>query len=87
MYESMPGSYEVPRLLVHNGIGRVLLDPVARYAIGSEGAVELLSVPDYDGTPIFREGGRWSFSADDEAGAEGWSEQAFARAVSRAAKM
>lgn len=92
MYESALGSYEVPRLLLHNGIGRVLLDPIARYVSGGEGAVEVLSVPDYDGTPLVREEGRWAFHRGDglpgdEAGPEAWSESSFARAVDRAARM
>jgi hypothetical protein len=80
MYESTLGSYELPRLLIHNGIGRVLLDPVARDVVGvAGGAVELLSVPDYDGRPIFRDESGWILEQNDES--KSWCEEVFVQAV------
>ena len=88
MYESALGSYELPRLLIHNGVGRVLLDPVARDVPGCDGAVDLLSVPDYDGLLITRSWEAWSFhDGDATAAGQPWSEEAFAQAVDRTAKM
>lgn len=88
LYESMLGSYEVPRLLVHNEIGRVLLDPVARHVPGCDGAVDLLSVPDYDGLLITRSWSDWMFNDGDATKAgQRWSEESFVRAVDRMAKM
>ena len=88
IYEPELGSYELSRILIDTGNGRVLLDPVARYVSGLEGgAVDLLSVPDYDGWLIAREWGKWSFYDGDEmVGGKAWAEETFARAVDRMAK-
>jgi len=42
------GSYEAPALLMQKETTRVLLDPVARFAPGADGVVDLYLMPAYD---------------------------------------
>jgi hypothetical protein len=48
MKDSRLGSYEAPALLMQNETARVLLDPVARFAPGADGVVDLYLMPAYD---------------------------------------
>jgi len=48
MKDSRLGVYEAPALIMQKGTTRVLLDPVARFAPGSDGVVDLYLMPAYD---------------------------------------
>jgi hypothetical protein len=48
MKDSRLGEYEAPALLMQKETVRVLLDPVARFAPGSEGVVDFYLMPAYD---------------------------------------
>lgn len=48
MNEPRLGRYEAPALIVQKETTRVLLDPVARFAPGTEGIVDLYLMPGYD---------------------------------------
>lgn len=48
MSDSRLGRYEAPALIMQKETVRVLLDPVARFAPGTEGIVDLYLMPGYD---------------------------------------
>jgi hypothetical protein len=48
MEDSQIGSYQAPALLLQEGFTRVLLEPIARFAPGTEGVVDLYLMPAYD---------------------------------------
>ncbi|HUY32189.1 MAG TPA: hypothetical protein VMV69_05365 [Pirellulales bacterium] len=48
MKDSRLGAYEAPSLMMQKETTRVLLDPVARFAPGAEGVVDLYLMPAYD---------------------------------------
>lgn len=48
MEDSRLGRYEAPALMMQKDATRVLLDPVARFAPGTEGVVDLYLMPAYD---------------------------------------
>jgi hypothetical protein len=48
MNDSRLGRYEAPSLMMQKEATRVLLDPVARFAPGTEGVVDLYLMPGYD---------------------------------------
>ena len=48
MKDSRLGVYEAPALLMQKETVRVLLDPVARFAPGADGVVDLYLMPAYD---------------------------------------
>jgi len=48
MKDSRLGLYEAPALIMQKGTTRVLLDPVARFAPGADGVVDLYLMPAYD---------------------------------------
>jgi hypothetical protein len=48
MKDSRLGEYEAPALLMQKETTRVLLDPVARFAPGADGVVDLYLMPAYD---------------------------------------
>jgi hypothetical protein len=48
MKDSRLGEYEAPALLMQKEATRVLLDPVARFAPGADGVVDLYLMPAYD---------------------------------------
>lgn len=57
--EALLRVYSVPRLLLHSPEGRLLLDPVTRFAAGAEGLVELCVMPSYDSAKIVYSEGDW----------------------------
>jgi hypothetical protein len=63
MEDSQLGTYQAPALLLQEGTTRVLLEPVARFAPGAEGVVDLYTMPAYDdiATLYFHEAG-WHLS-------------------------
>lgn len=48
MHDSTLGPYEAPALLMQKETTRVLLDPIARFAPGTDGVVDLYLMPAYD---------------------------------------
>ena len=48
MKDSRLGTYEAPSLMMQKETTRALLDPVARFAPGTDGAVDLYLMPAYD---------------------------------------
>src|SRR5271155_4741049 len=48
MKDSRLGFYEAPAWLMHKETIHVLLDPVARFAPGADGVVDLYLIPAYD---------------------------------------
>lgn len=76
--EDRLGQYTVPRLLIHATVGRLLLDPVARFVPGARGAVDLYVLPSYDAAMISRADDGWRLhpiGADDVP--LFWSEESF----------
>jgi hypothetical protein len=54
------GTYQVPVLLMEKDTVEVVLNPVARFVPGAEGAVDLYLAPAYDDiASLYYEGGRW----------------------------
>lgn len=48
MKDSVLGTYRAPALLMQRETVEVILDPVARFVVGADGAVELYLMPAYD---------------------------------------
>jgi hypothetical protein len=57
--DSQIGVYQAPALLLQEGTTRMLLEPIARFAPGVEGVVDLYEMPAYDdiATLSFGDGG------------------------------
>jgi hypothetical protein len=54
------GTYRVPVLLMEKDTVEVVLNPVARFVPGADGAVDLYVAPAYDDiASLYFEGGRW----------------------------
>ena len=61
MEDSEIGKYKAPSLLMQEGTDRVLLEPIARSAPGTEGVVDLYLMPAYDDiATLYYEDGRWN---------------------------
>jgi hypothetical protein len=61
MEDSQIGKYKAPSLLIQEGTDRILLEPIARSAPGTEGVVDLYLMPAYDDiASLYYEDGRWS---------------------------
>jgi hypothetical protein len=60
MDDSQIGAYQAPALLMQEGTTRVLLDPVARFAPGVDGVVDLYLMPAYDDiASLYYQDGNW----------------------------
>jgi hypothetical protein len=60
MKDSRLGVYEAPALLMQKETTRVLLDPVARFAPGADGVVDLYLMPAYDDiASLYLVNGEW----------------------------
>ena len=59
MRDSVLGPYKAPALLMQRETVKVLLDPVGRFAPGTEGVVDLYLMPGYDDIArlFYRDGG------------------------------
>lgn len=58
--ESPVGEYVVPALLVQADLVKLMLEPVARFAAGTDGVVDLYRMPQYDDVAsICRRNGAW----------------------------
>jgi hypothetical protein len=72
MEDSRLGDYRAPALLLQKDTVGVLLDPIARFAPGTEGVVDLYLMPAYDDiASLYLVDGRWCvtylFDSPDEA--------------------
>jgi hypothetical protein len=60
MEDSVIGSYEAPTLLMQEGTTRILLEPIARSAPGTDGVVDLYRMPAYDDiATLYFYAGQW----------------------------
>jgi hypothetical protein len=60
MNDARLGNYDAPALMMQKEAIRVLLDPVARFAPGTDGIVDLYLMPGYDDiATLFLAGGEW----------------------------
>jgi hypothetical protein len=87
--ESLLKTYEVPQLLFYADGVTLLLDPIARFAMGAEGVAELAVVPSYDHLvlPRIADDG-WRILSDESTRTKSdrlkpWNENSFVQAVSR----
>ncbi len=77
------GEYEVPQLQIY-AEGHVLLDPVARYAPGASGLLDLAVLPSYESVMVTRTEGKWYIHPVQGQGKRReWSERAFEDAVTK----
>ena len=82
--EDRLGTYEVPRLLIHDLFGRLVLDPTARFVMGVEGLVDLYVIPSWESEMIARTLEGWFLILDDADGPRlPWSESVLVEAVKR----
>ena len=59
-HESQIGDYNAPALLMQEGTTKILLEPVARFATGADGVVDLYLVPAYDDiASLYHYDGQW----------------------------
>ena len=60
MQDSVLGSYSAPALLMQRAFTRVLLEPITRFAPGTDGVVDLYLMPAYDDiASVYRVSGEW----------------------------
>ena len=60
MRDSVLGNYEAPALFLQREFTRVVLEPVARFAPGVDGVVDLARLPTYDDVAtLYRIGAEW----------------------------
>ena len=60
MADAVLGAYQAPALLMQREITRVLLEPITRFAPGTEGVVDLYLMPAYDDiASLYRVDGAW----------------------------
>ena len=80
--DSFLGAYEVTQLLIHRPDARFMLDPVARYAPGTTGLVDLYVMPSLGGTVLTRANGIWRIHPPQPGQPlQPWSEAAFLSAL------
>jgi hypothetical protein len=76
--ESPLGRYRVPVLSILAPAGRVQLDPIARYAIKSDGRVDLMAWPSCNRVMLIRAGDRWKIKTDSGISwPQKWSQRTF----------
>jgi hypothetical protein len=78
------GAYEAPQLDISAFDNHFLLAPVARFAPGASGLLELALLPSYESVMVVRSDGRWYIHPVEEGGRRRpWSESAFADALTQ----
>ena len=86
--EEIIGTYEVPRLLIHTPMGRLLLEPVARSIIGAEGRFDFCVIPSYDSVMLVKTNGTWTFFSNTQKNLEqSWSEESFEKVAHELLKL
>jgi hypothetical protein len=84
--EDRLGSYDVPRLLIHDTFGRLLLDPLARFVMGADGRIDLVVIPSWSGLILVKMPDGWFLLEDDADGPRfAWSEDVFVRTAKQLA--
>lgn len=53
------GNYDLPKLTIHAGEERVVLEPVARFVLGAERRVDLYSWPTFERVMLLRHDTAW----------------------------
>jgi hypothetical protein len=87
--EAFLETYKVPQLLFYADGATLVLDPVARFAMGAEGVAEMAAVPSYDHLVLPRTaGGGWRILAEAPTRTKpdrlkAWNENSFVQAVTR----
>ena len=62
MEDSQLGTYQAPALILQEATTRVLLEPVARFAPGVDGVIDLYRMPAYDDiATLYHRNGDWNF--------------------------
>ena len=80
--EEQIGEYEVPQMLIHTRMGRVILDPSARFVGGALGLVEMTRYPSYETWFISRMENGWRLRANVKDGIElPWTEENFVKFI------
>lgn len=85
--ESLLGSYEVPQLLTFAEPELYVLDPIARFVPGGQGAFDLAIQPSYQTTSLYRDfGGIWHVHLGIQNGVSKgkpveWSKEAFHQCI------
>lgn len=84
--EKLLGPYDVPQLLFQADATPLLLDPVARFAPGSDGIVDLYVRPSYVSVMVARSGDAWWLhlergTAADSVERKLWNEASFLEAI------
>jgi len=77
------GTYQLPVLTVLTSIGRVVLEPVARFVAGASGRIDLYAFPSFSQVGLVRKRGKWRFLADSDLSDLGrrWKEEDFVTTV------
>jgi hypothetical protein len=82
------GTFQVDQLYFRTETTPLLVDPVARFAVGASGLIDLLVIPTYESAMITRVGGEWFIQGLPGKNArQKWSEKAFAAAVAKLSEL
>jgi hypothetical protein len=85
--DKLIGEYDLPQLHFYDGQRHLLLDPIARFAPGTSGLVDLALLPEFESMMVARIGGDWYIRPGYGQGRRRkWSEAAFVDAVQRLSK-
>jgi hypothetical protein len=69
MEDSVLGPYNAPALLMQRAFVRVLLEPITRFAPGTDGVVDLYRMPAYDDiASLYRVAGEWKLDYASRGG-------------------
>jgi hypothetical protein len=76
--EDRLGAYAVPVLRIQSAQGRLVLEPIARHAVGTLGQVDLCSFPAFDHVPLVRTEDGWRvWDAAKPGHGRAWSRKTF----------
>lgn len=83
------GTYPVTTLTIESPSGRIVIEPVARYAVACDGRVDVYAWPTYNRLMLRRKGDAWELATDSGVRwPQAWNEETFvelASALSNAA--
>lgn len=70
--------YDAPVVSVQTPFGRVHFNPISRFALGTEGRIEVYAEPSFAQLLLLKVGGAWQFYTEDLVPLnKSWSEQSF----------
>ncbi len=75
--EDRIGCYEVPVLTIQTSAGPLILDPIARYIVGSSGRIDLCAFPSFERVLIVRTDEGWQFVTNPPTSGRPWSKEVF----------